>query len=134
MLSKSLIINNINLESQLHSNGHALVAGNIRLITKSRKQFVSNKSLGICNWDTMRKLILISVALVAMFTAVPLVLASSVGQHFNVGLSQNLDDLAALLVVLQRMPEPRSLFVLGGVLFSLALFVFWKAAKSSKEF
>lgn len=118
----------------MHSKRHALVTGNTRLITKPREQFVSNTSLRICNWDTMRKLILISVALVAMFTAVPLVLASSVGEHLNVGWSQNLDDLATLLVVLQRMPEPRSLFVLGGVLFSLALFVFWKAARSSKEF
>lgn len=81
----------------------------------------------------MRKLILISFALVAMFTAVPLVLASSVSQHLNSGVSKDIDSLGLAIVALLRIPEPRSLFMLGGVLFSLALFVFWKAAKSSKE-
>lgn len=81
----------------------------------------------------MRKLILASVALVAMFTAVPLVLASSVSQHLNVEMSKDIGSLGMAIAALMRMPEPRSLFMLGGVLFSLALFVFWKAAKSSKE-
>ncbi len=81
----------------------------------------------------MRKLILASVALVAMFTAVPLVLASSMSEHLNTGIPKDLGSLGLAILAVLRMPEPRSLFILGGVLFSLALFVFWKAAKSSKE-
>lgn len=68
-----------------------------------------------------------------MFMAVPLVLASSMSQHFNPDVTKDFGSFGLAIVALLRMPEPRSLFLLGGVLFSLALFVFWKAAKSSNQ-
>jgi hypothetical protein len=82
----------------------------------------------------MKKYIVACFALVVMFMEVSTVLASPLGQHLDHKISTDFGSVLALALSLKNAPEPGSLFVLGTVLLSLAGFVFWKAAKSSKEY
>jgi hypothetical protein len=82
----------------------------------------------------MKKYMKVCIALVLMFKEAQLAIASPLGERFNSKATSTLSDLGAFVWSLKDTPEPGSLFVLGGVLFSLALVVFWKAAKNSKEY
>ena len=82
----------------------------------------------------MRKYSAVCVALVVMFIEVAKVVASPMGQHLGGKLGSNLGSFGAIILSLKDTPEPSSLFLLGAVLFSLAFVVFWKSAKSSKEY
>ena len=82
----------------------------------------------------MKKYIVGSIALLLMFVEASTVLASPFGQHLTRNVSTDFSDILAFALSLRIAPEPGSLFILGTVLFSLALFVFWKAAKSSKQY
>jgi hypothetical protein len=82
----------------------------------------------------MKKYMSLGFALVLTLNVAQFAIASPLGEHFNSNAASGLNFLGAMIVSLWDTPEPGSLFVLGGVLFSLALVVFWKAAKSSKEY
>lgn len=82
----------------------------------------------------MKKFIAVCFALVVMFMEASTALASPLGEHLHSKFTSNVDSLAAFAISLIDAPEPGSLFILGGVLLVLALFVAGKAAKSTKQF
>jgi len=81
----------------------------------------------------MKKYIALCVALVMTFMETGTAVASPLADHLNQTVASSL-GLGAIAISLKGTPEPGSLFLLGGVLFSLAIGVFLKSAKSSKEF
>lgn len=74
------------------------------------------------------------VALVLSFKGSQFALASPIGEHIHGTVTSGLSGLASMIWSLKDTPEPGSLFLLGGVLFSLALFISWKSSRSAKQY
>ena len=79
----------------------------------------------------MKKFLLGSLALGALLPVTPAALGSTLGYYFNNKLTHS---LGGVVVSLEAAPESGSLFLLGAVLAGMAVLVFWKSAKSSKQF
>lgn len=131
------LFNILNLKGHLFGIRPANEKGertNIAACDRALRVFNNSEHCRFQSWGQMKKYIVACFALVVMFTGVSSVLASPLGQHLDHKISTDVGSVLALAFSLKNTPEPGSLFVLGTVLLSLAGFVFWKAAKSSKNF
>ena len=82
----------------------------------------------------MKKFLLGSLALGALLPVTPSALGSTFGYYLNGKLTHSLSHLGGVVVSLEAAPESGSLFLLGAVLAGMALVIFVKSAKTSKNF
>ena len=75
-----------------------------------------------------------SIALGALLPVTPSALGSTFGYYFNGKLTHSLSHLGGVVISLEAAPESGSLFLLGVVLGGMALLVFLKSAKASKNY
>lgn len=82
----------------------------------------------------MKKFLLGSLALGALLPVTPSALGSTFGYYIDGKLTHSFSHLGGVVISLEAAPESGSLFLLGAVLAGMALLIFMKSAKPTKDF